>query len=77
MKAIVENGYRLRVKYGEEEYSWPDSYNTLDQAGRDILQALKTVSESCTLCPTLGIYISVQHITDDDTEELALGVLNN
>jgi hypothetical protein len=42
----VENGYRLRVKYGEEEYTWPDIYNTLEQAGKDILQALKTASES-------------------------------
>lgn len=42
----VENGYRLRVKYGEEEYMWPDIYNTLEQVGKDILQALTTASES-------------------------------
>ena len=42
----VEKGYRLRVKYGEEEYTWPDIYNTLEQVGKDILQALTTASES-------------------------------
>jgi hypothetical protein len=42
----VENGYRLRVKYGDEEYIWPDIYTTLEQVGKDILQALTTASES-------------------------------
>ena len=42
----VENGYRLQVSYGEEEYMWPDLYGTLEQAGKQILQALTTASES-------------------------------
>jgi len=42
----VENGYRLQVSYGEEEYMWPDLYSTLGQAGKQILQALTTASES-------------------------------
>jgi len=42
----VENGYRLHVYYGEEEYMWPDLYSTLEQAGKQILQALTTASES-------------------------------
>jgi hypothetical protein len=42
----VENGYRLRAKYGEEEYVWPDIYKTLVHAGEEILKALTTASES-------------------------------
>ena len=42
----VENGYRLHVSYGEQEYMWPDLYRTLEQAGKQILQALTTASES-------------------------------
>jgi hypothetical protein len=42
----AENGYRVRVKYGEEEYVWPHSYKTLEQAGKEILKALTTASES-------------------------------
>ena len=42
----VENGYRLHVSYGQEEYVWPDLYGTLEQAGKQILQALTTASES-------------------------------
>jgi hypothetical protein len=42
----LENGYRLQVSYGEEEYMWPDLYGTLEQAGKQILQALTTASES-------------------------------
>jgi hypothetical protein len=42
----VENGYRLHVSYGAEEYIWPDLYSTLEQAGKQILQALTTASES-------------------------------
>jgi hypothetical protein len=42
----VENGYRLKVSYGEEEYMWPNLYGTLEQAGKQVLQALTTASES-------------------------------
>jgi hypothetical protein len=42
----VENGYRIHVSYGEEEYMWPDLYSTLEEAGKRILQALTTASES-------------------------------
>ncbi len=42
----VENGYRLQVSSGEQEYMWPDLYSTLEQAGKQILQALATASES-------------------------------
>ena len=42
----VESGYRLHVSYGEQEYMWPDLYRTLEQAGKQILQALTTASES-------------------------------
>jgi hypothetical protein len=42
----VENGYRLHVSYGEEAYTWPDLYSTLEQAGKQIQQALTTASES-------------------------------
>ena len=42
----VENGYRLHVSYGEQEYTWPDLYDTLEQVGKQILQALTTASES-------------------------------
>ena len=37
----VENGYRLHVSYGEQEYMWPDLYGNLEQAGKQILQALR------------------------------------
>jgi hypothetical protein len=42
----VENGYWVHVSYGQEEYMWPDLYGTLEQAGKQILQALTTASES-------------------------------
>jgi hypothetical protein len=42
----VENGYRLQVICGEGEYMWPNLYGTLEQAGKQILQALTTASES-------------------------------
>jgi hypothetical protein len=42
----AENGYRVRVKYGEEEYVWPEVYKTLEQAGIEILKALTTASQS-------------------------------
>ena len=42
----VDNGYQLHVSYGQEEYMWPDLYGTLEQAGKKILQALTTASES-------------------------------
>jgi hypothetical protein len=42
----AENGYRVRVKYGEEEYVWPDIYKTLEHAGKEILKALTTASKS-------------------------------
>jgi hypothetical protein len=42
----VENGYRVRVKYGEEEYEWPDIFKTLEHAGKEILKALTTASKS-------------------------------
>ena len=42
----VENGYPLHVSHGEEEYLWPHLYITLEQAGKEILKALTTASES-------------------------------
>jgi hypothetical protein len=42
----VEKGYRLHVCHGEKEYMWPDLYGTLELAGKQILQALTTASES-------------------------------
>jgi len=42
----VESGYRLHISYGEQEYTWPDLYGTLEGAGKQILQALTTASES-------------------------------
>jgi hypothetical protein len=42
----VENGYRVRVVHGDDKYQWPNVYNTLEEAGEEILQALKTASQS-------------------------------
>jgi hypothetical protein len=42
----AENGYRVRVKHGEVEYVWPHLYKTLEHAGKEILKALTTASES-------------------------------
>jgi hypothetical protein len=42
----AENGYRIRVNQGENEYLWPDTYATLEQAGKEILKALTTASQS-------------------------------
>jgi hypothetical protein len=42
----VESRYRVRVKYGEEEYVWPDIYQTLEHAGKEILKALTSASVS-------------------------------
>jgi len=41
----VEGGYHVRVEDGRNEYTWPDTYVTLEQAGQQILKALKTASE--------------------------------
>jgi hypothetical protein len=43
--SAAENGYRVRVKHGEEEYVWPDIYKTLEHAGKEILKALTTASK--------------------------------
>ena len=40
----VENGYRVRVVHGDNKYQWPGVYSTLEQAGEEILRALKTAS---------------------------------
>jgi hypothetical protein len=44
----AENGYRVRVKYGEQEYVWPDIYiyRTLECAGKEILKALRTARKA-------------------------------
>jgi hypothetical protein len=42
----VENGYRVRVVHGDNKYQWPGVYSTLEQAGEEILRALKTASLS-------------------------------
>jgi hypothetical protein len=42
----AEDGYRVRVKHGDEEYVWPDIYKTLEHAGKEILKALTTASVS-------------------------------
>src|ERR1700693_1393442 len=57
----VENGYRLHVSYGEQEYMWLDLYSTLEQAGKQILQALTTALESRgetskNTCPPSAIF---------------------
>ena len=41
-----EKGYRLQVSSGGQDYMWPDLYSNLEQAGKQILQALTTASES-------------------------------
>jgi hypothetical protein len=42
----AESGYRVRVKYGDDEYVWPAIYKTLEHAGKEILKALTTASKS-------------------------------
>lgn len=41
-----ENGYRVRVNHGEDEFLWPEVFSTLEKAGKEILQALTNASLS-------------------------------
>ena len=48
----AENGYRVRVKHGEEEYVWPDIYNTLEHAIPKPAMELAETTKPPTLEPT-------------------------
>ena len=41
-----ENGYRVRVKQGEDEFVWTEVFSTLEKAGQKIWEALTNASQS-------------------------------
>jgi hypothetical protein len=41
-----ENGYRVRVRQGEDEFVWPEVFSTLEKAGKEIWEALTNASQS-------------------------------
>jgi hypothetical protein len=42
----VENGHRVRVDQGNDDFEWPEVFSTLEDAGKEIWEALANASQS-------------------------------
>ena len=67
----VENGYRLQVSSGEQEYMWPDLY-TIDLEGRIVKDGVKKALRDRQLALAELVHAIQEHRKIADSKPLTL-----